>query len=111
MSKEADYDDYVKDIEKHKTKPIRQEADFTKYKVVDYVDQISGKIKYMIIDPDQHKYSVKTTDCTNEILELLNVYQIKNVIIYDDVANFILDKKPDAFDGVEDLVINEREEE
>lgn len=107
MNKEADYDDYVKDIEKHKTKPIRQEADFTKYKVVDYLDPTSGKIKYMIIN----KNSIEVTDCMNEIFELLNVYQIKNVIIYDDVANFILDKKPDAFDGVEDLVINEMEEE
>lgn len=107
----SDYDNYVKNIKKRETKPIRQEADFTKYKVVDFVDQASGKIRYMIVDPDQCKYTVKITDCTQEILELLNVYQIKNVIIYDDVANCILDKKPDAFDGVEDLIINERGDE
>lgn len=103
---EKSYDDYLKDIGKHSTKPVRQEADFSNYQVVDFVDQASGKIKYKIIDQN----SMKDDNCAQDILEILTVYQVKNVITYDDVAEYILDLKPDAFDGVEDLIINKREE-
>lgn len=103
---EKNYDDYLKDVGKHSTKPVRQEADFSNYQVVDFVDQASGKIKHKIIDHN----SMRDDNCSQDILEMLKVYQVKNVIIYDDVADYALDLKPDVFDGVEDLIINKREE-